>query len=143
MKVTLLLAALKILVIYRALRGAASVKAHWACPEGEYDGTQLTLTGLRDGVSKDKLVLQEGEAELLERLQTLAPQYRTRPSALLPLIRATGTALGALSAVLPRPYSEAIKGVPPCFLRTLASCSSCGFRTCHLSLLSTFLLSVA
>lgn len=64
-------------------------------------------------VSEDESVPQEGEAELLERLQALAPQYRTRPSALLPLVRATGSALGALSAVLPRPYSEAIKGVIP------------------------------
>lgn len=56
------------------------------------------------------LLSQDGEAELLERIQTLAPQYRTRPSALQPLLRATGSALGALSAVLPRPYSEAIKG---------------------------------
>ena len=62
------------------------------------------------GHKQASLVLQEGEAELLERLQALAPQYRTRPSALLPLVRATGSALGVLSAVLPRPYSEAIKG---------------------------------
>lgn len=61
-------------------------------------------------------MLQEGEAELLERLQTLAPQYRTRPSALQPLLRATGSALGALSAVLPRPYSEAVKGEPGHFI---------------------------
>ena len=54
--------------------------------------------------------LQDGEEELLQRIQALAPQYRTRPSALLPVVRATGAALGALSAVLPRPYSEAIKG---------------------------------
>ena len=53
---------------------------------------------------------QDGEEELLQRIQALAPQYRTRPSALLPVVRATGAALGALSAVLPRPYSEAIKG---------------------------------
>ena len=64
-------------------------------------------------VAKYEIVLQEGEAELLERLQALAPQYKTRPSALLPLVRATGSALGALSAVLPRPYSEAIKGMIP------------------------------
>ncbi|CAL5222883.1 g5310 [Coccomyxa viridis] len=69
-------------------------------------GVQSRLGGHRP----DLKFFKEGEAELLERLQTLAPQYRTRPSALLPLIRATGTALGALSAVLPRPYSEAIKG---------------------------------
>ena len=47
---------------------------------------------------------------LLERIQALAPHYRTRPSALGPLLRATGGALGALSVMLPRPYSEAIKG---------------------------------
>ena len=53
---------------------------------------------------------QDGEEELLQRIRELAPQYRTRPSALLPVVRATGATLGALSAVLPRPYSEAIKG---------------------------------
>lgn len=47
---------------------------------------------------------------LLERIQALAPHYRTRPSALGPLLRVTGGALGALSVLLPRPYSEAIKG---------------------------------
>lgn len=48
--------------------------------------------------------------QLLEKIQALAPLYRTRPSALGPLLRATGGALGALSVLLPRPYSEAIKG---------------------------------
>ncbi len=78
--------------------------------------------------------MQEGEAELLERLEALAPQYRTRPSALLPLIRATGSALGALSAVLPRPYSEAIKGVQPCspLDQLLQSRSSQRTRTCRM-----------
>ena len=72
---------------------------------------QTAVKVVNFGHKQSRLVLQEGEAELLERLQALAPQYRTRPSALLPLVRATGSALGALSAVLPRPYSEAIKGV--------------------------------
>ena len=63
----------------------------------------------------DKLIgwIQEGEAQLLEKIQALAPLYRTRPSALGPLLRATGGALGALSVLLPRPYSEAIKGKEP------------------------------
>ena len=80
------------------------------CEKYLYKGAQ--------GTRPPSAASQDGEEELLQRIQALAPQYRTRPSALLPVVRATGAALGVLSAVLPRPYSEAIKGM-------LLSCHLC------------------
>ena len=71
---------------------------------------------------------QDGEEELLQRIQALAPQYRTRPSALLPVVRATGAALGVLSAVLPRPLQRGHQGYAaqlPSLLALFKSCLCC------------------
>lgn len=57
------------------------------------------------------MVLQESEKELLEQLKQMAVQYRTRPSLVSPLVSASGAALGALSAVLPRGLSDAVRGI--------------------------------
>lgn len=53
---------------------------------------------------------QEAEAEGLRWLRQLAPAYRARPSLASPLLGAAGRSLGALAAVLPRPYGDALMG---------------------------------
>ena len=55
--------------------------------------------------------VQEREAELLRRVQELAPGYRVRPSLLQPLSSAIGFSLGAVAGILPREASGAITGM--------------------------------
>ena len=54
--------------------------------------------------------LQQREAELLARVEELAPANRVRPSLLRPLVSAVGFSLGAASSVLPKQASSAISG---------------------------------
>lgn len=67
------------------------------------------------------MVLQESEKELLEQLKQMAVQYRTRPSLVSPLVSASGAALGALSAVLPRGLSDAVRGIARLAVKNTAS----------------------
>lgn len=53
---------------------------------------------------------QQREAELLKRVEDLAPSYRARPSLLRPVLAAVGLTLGAASSVLPKQASAAISG---------------------------------
>ncbi len=48
--------------------------------------------------------------ELLQGVKDLAPVYRARPSALMPLASAAGFCLGAASALLPARLSSAVSG---------------------------------
>lgn len=56
-------------------------------------------------------LLQERGEALVDRVENIAPQYRTRPSLLAPAVRATAFGLGAVSSYLPNPLRASIAGI--------------------------------
>ncbi|GAB4820353.1 hypothetical protein N2152v2_007399 [Parachlorella kessleri] len=71
-----------------------------------FAGQQFVLQRNRPDVT----AFREREQQHLRRLQELAPEYRTRPSLLSPLVSTSFFALGAATALLPRRISAAVTG---------------------------------
>lgn len=74
-----------------------------------FEGQECVLRG-----RPDVAAFREREQQHLRRLQELAPEFRTRPSLLGPLVATSFFALGAVSAVLPKRLSAAVTGGQAC-----------------------------
>lgn len=81
-------------------------------------------------------LLQERGEALLERIQALAPQHRTRPSLLTPFVRGAAFGLGAASACLPNHWRATVGGqYGAALMHSLKNLLSCPDECAYLCLL--------